>query len=345
MVNWIHFPKNKPLDKVSAQIVKAFEAVDATIDSYTHQLKSDEVLTAVRPGLEALGFDVEKSKKSDDLVAVPVLYGVNGKIEKAFEADGYLSTAGYVIEVEAGRAVVNYQFLKDFFEACTMVGVDKLCIAVRNKYRAFNDFDRVCKFFEAMSAGICIMNRNAIAMAADSAVTVGDHAAIHNSANKLFSLSRVAPVGVIVYANAALMTVPIEIIVKQYKKQLADRVFPKLNDYVNDFLDYLRDKSQFFRFDINEQTYVLQVFSDLMRGLLGDYRIIMSSEQNNSGKPLDENGMKKVAESAVSSTITFVNGIKKRADYHFGEYIENHYLNTFVDLVKKDQNLQWLTDK
>ena len=137
MVNWIHFPKNKPLDKVSAQIVKAFEAVDATIDSYTHQLKSDEVLTAVRPGLEALGFDVEKSKKSDDLVAVPVLYGVNGKIEKAFEA---------------GRAVVNYQFLKDFFEACTMVGVDKLCIAVRNKYRAFNDFDRVCKFFEAMYA-------------------------------------------------------------------------------------------------------------------------------------------------------------------------------------------------
>ena len=39
-----------------------------------------------------------------------------------------------------------------------------------------------------MSAGICIMNRNAIAMAADSEVTVGDHAAIHNSANKMFSL-------------------------------------------------------------------------------------------------------------------------------------------------------------
>lgn len=34
-----------------------------------------------------------------------------------------------------------------------------------------------------MSAGICIMNRNAIAMAADSAVTVSDHAAIRYSAN------------------------------------------------------------------------------------------------------------------------------------------------------------------
>lgn len=74
-----------------------------------------------------------------------------------------------------------------------------------------------------MSAGICIMNRNAIAMAADSAVTVGDHAAIHNSANKLFSLSRVAPVGVIVYANAALMTVPIEIIVAVYPRYNTNR--------------------------------------------------------------------------------------------------------------------------
>lgn len=152
MINWMHFPKNKPLDEVSGQIVKAFETVNANIDSFKLQLKSDEVLTAVRPGLEAIGFAVEKSKKKEGLVAVPVLYGANGKIEKSFEADGYLANSGYVIEVEAGRAVVNYQFLKDFFEACTMVGVDKLCIAVRNQYRTSNDFDKVCKFFEAMYA-------------------------------------------------------------------------------------------------------------------------------------------------------------------------------------------------
>lgn len=47
-----------------------------------------------------------------------------------------------------------------------------------------------------MSAGICIMNKNAIALAADSAVTIGQHLAIHNSANKLFALSKVAPIGV-----------------------------------------------------------------------------------------------------------------------------------------------------
>ena len=51
-------------------------------------------LAIVRPGLEAIGFNVEKSKRADDLVAVPVLYGINGKIEKSFEADGYLQSHG-----------------------------------------------------------------------------------------------------------------------------------------------------------------------------------------------------------------------------------------------------------
>ena len=152
MINWMFFPKNKPLDDVSLRIVNTFTQISSSIDSATHQLKSDDVLAIVRPGLEAIGFNVEKSKRADDLVAVPVLYGINGKIEKSFEADGYLADAGYVIEVEAGRAVVNNQFLKDFFEACTMVGVEKLCIAVRNQYRSFLDFDRVCKFFESLYA-------------------------------------------------------------------------------------------------------------------------------------------------------------------------------------------------
>lgn len=118
-----------------------------------------------------------------------------------------------------------------------------------------------------MSAGICIMNKQAIALAADSAVTVGDHVAIHNSANKLFSLSRLAPVGLIIYANAALMGVPVEIIVKQYKKQLGNKTFSKLQEYVDDFIGYIENNSILFRFALNEKDYIIDVFSDLMSGL------------------------------------------------------------------------------
>ena len=195
-----------------------------------------------------------------------------------------------------------------------------------------------------MSAGICILNRNAIAMAADSAVTVGDHAAIHNSANKLFSLSRTAPVGVIVYANAALMTVPIEIIIKQYKAQLCDQVFAHLEDYVNDFIKHLQEKAHFYRFDINEKNYVIQVFLNLMCGLLGDYRNLFNSAQKSPGLILDETEMQKISEAAVSMTIDFVNNQPKGKDYCLGEYIQKQYLATFIDLLKKDNNLSWLSD-
>ena len=152
MINWMYFPKNKILDTVSKQVLDVFEDIANIIDSNIYQYKSDEVLKIACSGLEAVGFSVEKSKRSVDLIAVPVLYGRNGQIEKSFEVDGYLSEVGYVLEVEAGRGVLNHQFLKDFFEACMMVDVEKLCIVVRNTYKESNDFEKVCKFFEAMYA-------------------------------------------------------------------------------------------------------------------------------------------------------------------------------------------------
>ena len=48
------------------------------------------------------------------------------------------------------------------------------------------------------------MNKKGIALAADSAVTIGD-SKIYNTANKLFSLSKINPVGIMIYGNAAFM--------------------------------------------------------------------------------------------------------------------------------------------
>ena len=72
--------------------------------------------TELAPGLHSLGFTVEAGKKKADKITVPVLFGLNGKFEKSFDADAHHRTAKFVVEVEAGRAVVNNQFLKDFFQ-------------------------------------------------------------------------------------------------------------------------------------------------------------------------------------------------------------------------------------
>lgn len=100
----------------------------------------------------SLGFTVESSKSAEGKIKVPVLYGANGKIDKSFDADAYHPENKIVLEVEAGRAVSNYQFLKDLFQACVMQDVDYLAIAVRQDYRGSNDFEKVAMFLETIFA-------------------------------------------------------------------------------------------------------------------------------------------------------------------------------------------------
>lgn len=151
MINWAHFPQTEKPTKLSFRVIEVFESISDSIDSSTHDVQvSNEVLAKAAKNFETLGFKVETGKRKADKVRVPVLYGRNGRVEKSFEADAYHEGEGYVIEVEAGRGVVNYQFLKDLFQACMMTDVDYLCIAVRNIYRNSKDFEKVFTFFDTL---------------------------------------------------------------------------------------------------------------------------------------------------------------------------------------------------
>ena len=152
MINWMYYPKTKKADDLSVSVIRQFEAVKDNIDSEKYDHNSNTVLEAVRLGLESIGFTVERGKRADEKIHVPVLYGMNGQTQLAFDADAFHPDMKYVIEVEAGRAVVNYQFLKDFFEACCMDSAEYLCIAVRMQYTGSADYKKVCDFFEAMYA-------------------------------------------------------------------------------------------------------------------------------------------------------------------------------------------------
>ncbi len=151
MINWIYFPLCDRPTKLAVDVVSVFEAVADEIDSETNLVQvSNMVLRIVRNGLVELGFLVESGRKANEIIKVPVLYGREGKLEQSFEADAYCEQEGFVIEVEAGRAVANNQFLKDLFQACMMHGVDYAAIAVRNKYRISNDYEKVQTFFETL---------------------------------------------------------------------------------------------------------------------------------------------------------------------------------------------------
>lgn len=151
LINWVYFPKSSPPPEFGLFIVALFEEVAHAIDS---SIKADQnsnsVMARLRPGLEKLGFRVEKGKSSEDKIVVPVLFGRKGKILKCFNADAHAANKGWVLEVEAGRAVDNNQFLKDIFQACMMHDVLHLAIAVRNTYRNSDDFSKVENFLETL---------------------------------------------------------------------------------------------------------------------------------------------------------------------------------------------------
>lgn len=92
-----------------------------------------------------------------------------------------------------------------------------------------------------MTAEIVIMNREAIAIAADSAVTWGseENNKIFTSANKIFSLSNSQPIAIMIYNNASFGNIPWETIIKLYRQNNKSPIFDTIEECRKDFLKYL----------------------------------------------------------------------------------------------------------
>ena len=144
------FPRSVGITEPIQRVIKCFELVYDKIKSPENELKSNEVLQILRPRLENIEFTVEKGKSKGKKIHVPVLFGENNSIDQFFNADGISNDGGIVLEVEAGRAVANYAFLKDIFQACMMHDVEFLILAVRNDYRGSDDFEKVYTFLETL---------------------------------------------------------------------------------------------------------------------------------------------------------------------------------------------------
>ena len=157
MINFQFFPRSQGVTPRIKQIIDCFKAVDALKQEDNH-LKSNEMLALLRPYLEGIDFSVEKGKSASEQIFVPVLFGENDEVDKSFAADAWSNDHKIVIEVEAGRALFNNQFLKDIFQACMMYEVEYLVIAVLNEYkfkvngqeRCSHDYQLIKTFLETL---------------------------------------------------------------------------------------------------------------------------------------------------------------------------------------------------
>lgn len=110
-----------------------------------------------------------------------------------------------------------------------------------------------------MTAEVCVMNTIGIALAADSAVSIGgnDSGKIYNFANKLFALSKSSPVGIMIYGNADFMDVPWETVIKTYRKEYRNIQFDTLEEYASAFIEFVKTNPYFS----NEDTELRSILS------------------------------------------------------------------------------------
>ncbi|WP_018516428.1 hypothetical protein [Rhizobium leguminosarum] len=98
-----------------------------------------------------------------------------------------------------------------------------------------------------MTAEIAVINKSAIALAADSKVTLSieGRQKTYDTVNKLFSLSKTEPVGAMIYGNAEFMGFPWETVLKEYRRRNPRKKFDTIFEWADDLLSFL---TTFFNF-------------------------------------------------------------------------------------------------
>ena len=147
---WQFYPRSEKAPRRIAEIAAVFTAHHEEISSAKFDLSSNDVLGVVHDDLTLMGIEIESGKTKDQKIPRPVRFARNGTAEKSFEVDGWDPQSSTIIEVEAGRGVVNNQWLKDLFEAFVIPDAKYLVIAVRAEYKGGKDFESVAKMLETL---------------------------------------------------------------------------------------------------------------------------------------------------------------------------------------------------
>jgi len=187
-----------------------------------------------------------------------------------------------------------------------------------------------------MTAEIAIMNKTAVALAADSAVTIEQDKdkKIFNTVNKLFALSKYQPVGIMIYGGANFMDVPWESIIKIYRAKLGKEKFLTLKEYADNFLVFLTENTTLFPEPEQEKHFFRTIagyFVDIKNEIDEEVKTKLISD-------------KKIAETSVKDIVEQM--IKKHFDLwdkasrlnHIAADYDKSLLEKYGELINKARN-------
>lgn len=170
-----------------------------------------------------------------------------------------------------------------------------------------------------MSVGVCIINRNGVALAADSAGTSPGNKMFYNSMNKVFSLSKKYAYGAITYGISSVYNVSIEQLLKEFRAFLDER--DCIDDFFNildQFIEFINTRNDYFRFNTDE----FSSCDSLIKALVVDW--------GNKIKDIiaDENPVDKI-NSILDTFESDLNNSIKIDNFDVSQYVNQAYFQLF----------------
>jgi hypothetical protein len=138
-----------------------------------------------------------------------------------------------------------------------------------------------------MTAEIAILNKSAVALASDSAVTIsaGDkEEKIFDSAEKLFELSYCNPIGIMIFNGMHFAEIPIASLIKQFRDQHVE--YEKVAAAAQSFLLFLakegREAPQSVKDDMITSA-IAPLFSQINERYMSDFQKLVVSQSTKTG--------------------------------------------------------------
>ncbi|WP_130471558.1 hypothetical protein [Candidatus Magnetaquicoccus inordinatus] len=104
-----------------------------------------------------------------------------------------------------------------------------------------------------MTSEVLLMNKHAVVIAADSAVTLmyEPHARYSKHANKIFDISIHGNIAATIFSSAEIDRVPWKLVLKLFREELSSQPpLAKLDNYVEKIIDFVQDNECLFPIDV-----------------------------------------------------------------------------------------------
>jgi hypothetical protein len=147
-----------------------------------------------------------------------------------------------------------------------------------------------------MTSEIAVMNQRAVALAADSAVTLidGGTVVVRNDQRKLYNLVEGRPVGLMFFGVADIMGHPWDHLIEHYQKKVKPGQLAHLRDYAAGFTSMMDNLEEFFPQDRQTDEY-RKLLASVFRYIFGLAQFMKDSAQDGA----EQAGDTAILESAI----------------------------------------------